>query len=270
MFGSGAWGQTPFRRLAAQMQDVLGDGGVLKEVVREGEGPTVPMDASVSVHLSAFLEYSEQPFQTTRHLKEPRMMKLGRDVSLPGLELGLLTMKKGEFSRFLLLPSYAYGDLGCPPTIPPRATVLFEVHILDFLDSAQVDEFFALTPEEQNAVPLAAVLSVVNAERTFGNHCFRQGRYEDAKDRYKQAITLLQNRDAKDEEERQMVRAVRLPVLLNLSLTYLRLERPTKSLQIGQKALKVDPSSTKALFRCGQPLLPCPRLLFDHLAQFCF
>lgn len=40
--------QTPFQRLAHQMQDVLGDGGILKEVLHEGEGALVPRDASVS------------------------------------------------------------------------------------------------------------------------------------------------------------------------------------------------------------------------------
>ena len=68
------------------------------------------------------------------------------DLTLAGLELGLLTMRKGEFSRFLLQPCYAYGDMGCPPFIPAAAVVLYEVHILDFLDSGQVDEFIALSP----------------------------------------------------------------------------------------------------------------------------
>lgn len=63
-----------------------------------------------------------------------------------GLELGLLTMKKGEFSRFLFQPQYAYGDIGCPPFIPGAATVLYEVHILDYLDSAQVDDVTAMSP----------------------------------------------------------------------------------------------------------------------------
>lgn len=67
-------------------------------------------------------------------------------MTLAGLELGLLTMKKGEFSRFLFEPQYAYGDLGCPPLIPAFAVVLYEVHILDFLDSGQVDDFIELSP----------------------------------------------------------------------------------------------------------------------------
>lgn len=65
---------------------------------------------------------------------------------MAGLELGLLTMKKGEFSRFLFKPQYAYGNMGCPPRIPADAVVLYEVEVLDFLDSGQVDDFTALSP----------------------------------------------------------------------------------------------------------------------------
>ncbi|XP_064208486.1 inactive peptidyl-prolyl cis-trans isomerase FKBP6 isoform X2 [Anguilla rostrata] len=207
--------QSPFQRLAQQMQDILGDRGILKEVIQAGEGPPVPRDASVSIHFSAYLEYSDQPFETTSHLKYPRMMKLGRDVTLYGLELGLLSMRKGEFSRFLFLPRYAYGEIGCPPLIPPSATVLYEVQVLDYLDSAEVDEFFALSP----------------------------------------ALTLLKNREPANEEEGRSIAAMQLPIFLNLSLTLLRLEKPLKALHYGQRALEVDPQNTKALFRCGQACL---------------
>ncbi|XP_055056886.1 inactive peptidyl-prolyl cis-trans isomerase FKBP6 isoform X3 [Misgurnus anguillicaudatus] len=183
--------ETPYQRLAWQMQDILGDGGILKEVIHAGEGPPIPLNASVSIHFSGFLEYSDVPFETTSNQKHPRMMKLGRDVTLYGLELGLLTMKKGEFSRFLFKPRYAYGDIGCPPHIPPLATVLYEVQVLDFFDSAQVDEFMDLTTEEQNAVPLSTLLTVVDTQRNFGNLCFNKKRYEDAKERYQQACLEL-------------------------------------------------------------------------------
>ncbi|XP_020341239.1 inactive peptidyl-prolyl cis-trans isomerase FKBP6 isoform X1 [Oncorhynchus kisutch] len=247
---------SPFHRLGQQMQDILGDGGILKEVVQPGEGPPVPRDSSVSIHFSGFLEYSDRPFETTSHLKYPRMMKLGRDVTLCGLELGILTMRKGEFSRFLFLPEYAYGAMGCPPLIPPVATVLYEVQVLDFLDSAEVDEFFAMSPEEQNTAPLSMLLNVVDTERSFGNRCFNHSRFEDAKDRYKQAVTLLGNRKAEDEEEKRSIVAGQLPIYLNLSLTQLRLDRPLKALEYGHKALKIDPNNTKALFRCGQMFQP--------------
>lgn len=66
-------------------------------------------------------------------------------MTLIGLELGLQTMRRGEFSRFLFQPLYAYGEMGCPPLIPPAATVLYEVQLIDFLDSGQVDDFLALS-----------------------------------------------------------------------------------------------------------------------------
>ncbi|CAB1352389.1 unnamed protein product, partial [Coregonus sp. 'balchen'] len=188
---------SPFHHLGQQMQDILGDGEILKEVVQPGEGPP----------------------------------------------LGILTMRKGEFSCFLFLPEYAYGAMGCPPHIPPVATVLYEVQVLDFLDSAQVDEFFSMSVVEHNTVPLSMLLNVVDTERRFGNHCFNQSRFEDAKDRYKQA---------EGEDEKRSIVAVQLPIYLNLSLTQVRLDRHLKAMEYGHKALEINPNNTKALFHCGQ------------------
>ncbi|XP_075315621.1 inactive peptidyl-prolyl cis-trans isomerase FKBP6 [Odontesthes bonariensis] len=246
---------TPFEQLHQRMNDVLGDGGILKEVIQPGEGPPVPHNASVIIHYSGFLEYSDQPFETTVNFKYPRMMKLGRDVTLAGLDLGLLTMKKGEFSRFLLQPQYAYGEMGCPPFIPSAATVLYEVQIIDYLDSGQVDDFVAMSPEEQNTVPLSTLLEVVGTLRSFGNRCFNQSRYDNAKDRYKQAVILLGNRETQCEPETEKIKTALLPLYLNLSLTELRLDSPHKALKYGSKALEMDSTNTKALFRCGQAYL---------------
>uniref|UniRef100_A0A8C7PWH4 peptidylprolyl isomerase n=1 Tax=Oncorhynchus mykiss TaxID=8022 RepID=A0A8C7PWH4_ONCMY len=215
--------QSPFHRLGQQMQDLLGDGWR----DQEGSGPTWRRPTSAkrfNFNFSGFLEYSDC-------------------LRPPGLELGILTMRQGEFSRFLFLPAYAYGEMGCPPLIPPVATVLYKVQVLDFLDSAQVDDFYlSQTPlslqEEQNTVPLSTLFNVVDTERSFGNRCFNQSRFEDAKDRYKQAVTLLGNREL---EEKRIIAAVQLPIYLNLSLTH--------------KAMEIDPTNTKVLFRCGQAYL---------------
>ncbi len=67
------------------------------------------------------------------------------DVTLYGLELVFLLWRKGEFSRFLSSPNMPMGTLDAPPHIPPLATVLYEVQVLDFLDSVQVDEFMDLS-----------------------------------------------------------------------------------------------------------------------------
>ncbi|CAH2219735.1 inactive peptidyl-prolyl cis-trans isomerase FKBP6, partial [Pelobates cultripes] len=235
------------------MEDVSGDRGVLKEVIRAGSGEKVPHDATVIVKYSGYLEHAERPFNTNCFQRFPKLMKLGEDITLLGMEIGLLTMQKGEISRFLYFPRYAFGNLGCPPLIPPAATVLFEIELLDFLDTAESDSFCNYTQEQQSRFPLDKVLKIAKTEKEFGNYLFKQSRFDDAKDRYKRAFTLLSHRSFLDECS--SLNSALLYVNLNLSLTYLKLERPSRALTYGEKALAIDGNNTKALYRCGQASL---------------
>ncbi|XP_016001971.2 inactive peptidyl-prolyl cis-trans isomerase FKBP6 [Rousettus aegyptiacus] len=245
--------QSPYQRLSQWMLDISGDRGVLKDIIREGAGELVTPDASVLVKYSGYLEHMDKPFDSNC-LRKTRLMKLGEDITLWGMELGLLSMRRGELARFLFKPTYAYGTLGCPPLIPRDATVLFEIELLDFLDSAESDKFCALSSVQQDQFPLQKVLKVAATEREFGNYLFRQNRFYDAKVRYKRALLLLRRRSAPPEEQ-HLVEAAKLLVLLNLSFTYLKLERPTTALRYGEQALIIDRKNAKALFRCGQACL---------------
>ncbi|XP_020752496.2 inactive peptidyl-prolyl cis-trans isomerase FKBP6 isoform X2 [Odocoileus virginianus] len=246
--------RSPYQHLSQRMLDISGDRGVLKDVIREGAGELVTPDASVLVKYSGYLEHMDKPFDSNCFRKTPRLMKLGEDITLWGMELGLLSMRRGELARFLFKPTYAYGTLGCPPLIPPNTTVLFEIELLDFLDSAESDKFCALSAEQQGQFPLEKVLKVAATEREFGNYLFRQNRFYDAKMRYKRALMLLRRRTAPAEEQ-HLVETAKLLVFLNLSFTYLKLERPTMALRYGEQALIIDQKNAKALFRCGQACL---------------
>nr|KAF6440552.1 FKBP prolyl isomerase 6 [Rousettus aegyptiacus] len=226
--------QSPYQRLSQWMLDISGDRGVLKDIIREGAGELVTPDASVLVKYSGYLEHMDKPFDSNC-LRKTRLMKLGEDITLWGMELGLLSMRRGELARFLFKPTYAYGTLGCPPLIPRDATVLFEIELLDFLDSAESDKFCALSSVQQDQFPLQKVLKVAATEREFGNYLFRQNRFYDAKVRYKRALLLLRRRSAPPEEQ-HLVEAAKLLVLLNLSFTYLKLERACLLMTEYQKA----------------------------------
>lgn len=53
---------------------------------------------------------------------------------IPGWELGVETMKKGEICTLTCKPEYAYGKPGKPPTIPRDATLVFEIELLYWED----------------------------------------------------------------------------------------------------------------------------------------
>lgn len=66
-----------------------------------------------------------------------------------------------------------------------------------------------------------------------------------------QALSIL-GLSPSSEAEQHQINASKLLLLLNLSLTYLKLKRPTQALVYGEKALEIDQRNAKALFRCGQ------------------
>lgn len=55
-----------------------------------------------------------------------------------GMELAVQTMRKGEIASFTLAPRFAYDELGAPPKIPPHATVIFEIELLDWVSKVDV------------------------------------------------------------------------------------------------------------------------------------
>ncbi|NWI56927.1 FKBP6 isomerase, partial [Calyptomena viridis] len=207
-----------------------------------------------TVKFSGYLGEWNNLFCSYGHGKYPKLMKLGKDITLLGLELGLLSMARGEVARFTFTPEYAYGRRGCPPSIPPDTTVLFEVELLDFIDSEECDVFLELSDEQQDAFPLEKVLKVAAMEREFGNHFFQKQNFRVAKHRYKRALSIL-GRSCSSEAEQSQINTSKLPLLLNLSLAYLRLECPEQALKYGKKALEMDQGNAKALFRCGQACL---------------
>ena len=72
------------------------------------------------------------PFDSSYKRGVPLTFRVGIGQVVAGWDEAFLTMKKGE-KRTLIIPYWlGYGAKGKPPSIPPKATLVFEVELIDF------------------------------------------------------------------------------------------------------------------------------------------
>uniref|UniRef100_A0A6N2ML40 peptidylprolyl isomerase n=1 Tax=Salix viminalis TaxID=40686 RepID=A0A6N2ML40_SALVM len=110
----------------------IGKNGLKKKLVKEGEGWENPSAGDeVEVHYTGTLLDGTQ-FDSSRERGTPFKFKLGQGQVIKGWDEGIKTMKKGENAVFTIPPELAYGESGSPPTIPPNATLQFDVELLSW------------------------------------------------------------------------------------------------------------------------------------------
>jgi FKBP-type peptidyl-prolyl cis-trans isomerase len=73
------------------------------------------------------------PFDSSSQHPGPFSFRVGvGKAPIKGLDEAFLGMKKGA-RRKLIIPYWlAYGEAGLPPTVPARATVVYDVELVDF------------------------------------------------------------------------------------------------------------------------------------------
>lgn len=103
--------------------------------IREGTGAEAVNDARLTVDYTLWL-YSEtaagnRGIQVESSIgRTPFSFVLGSDEVIEGWNRGLLGMRVGGLRRLIVPPSLGYGDTRSR-TIPPDATLLFEIELLD-------------------------------------------------------------------------------------------------------------------------------------------
>lgn len=104
----------------------------LRYVVRApGEGAPVPAGAELTVHYTGTFLSTGVKFDSSSDRGQPYTFRVGAGAVIKGWDEAFATMRRGE-KRTLIIPYWlAYGDAG-RGAIPPRASLVFEVELLDF------------------------------------------------------------------------------------------------------------------------------------------
>ena len=102
-----------------------------------GTGADAVAGKNVTVHYSGWLydparpESKGKPFDSSRDAGRPFTFSLGAGQVIAGWDQGVQGMKVGGQRRLVIPHHLAYGERGAGGVIPPRASLVFDVELLD-------------------------------------------------------------------------------------------------------------------------------------------
>ena len=98
-----------------------------------GEGPEAEKGNVVEVDYTGTL--TDGTVFDTSEQRGPIEFTLGIGQVIEGWDKGIAGMKVGGSRTLTIAPELAYGEAGYPPTIPPDATLIFEVELVSIKKS---------------------------------------------------------------------------------------------------------------------------------------
>ena len=109
---------------------------LVKTDEQTGDGTEAVAGKQVTVHYSGWLfdaakdDTKGKPFDSSRTRNEPFSFRLGAGQVIQGWDEGVSGMKVGGKRRLTIPPEMGYGARGAGGVIPPNATLVFEVELL--------------------------------------------------------------------------------------------------------------------------------------------
>ena len=108
-----------------------------KQDTRAGDGNEAAAGRNVTVHYTGWLydpgkaDHKGTKFDSSRDRNEPFTFRLGAGEVIRGWDEGVAGMKVGGQRTLTIPPDFGYGARGAGGVIPPNATLLFDVELLD-------------------------------------------------------------------------------------------------------------------------------------------
>ena len=116
--------------VAADAKEKKTASGIVITTLKEGTGASPKSTETVKVHYRGVLENGKE-FDSSYGRGQPATFPLNRVIAC--WTEGVQTMKVGGKAKLLCPANLAYGSRGVPGTIPPDATLIFEVELLEIV-----------------------------------------------------------------------------------------------------------------------------------------
>ncbi len=106
------------------------DSGLRYKVFQDGDGVKAEKGKTVSVHYKGSLT-DGTVFDSSYKRNQPIDFPLGMGQVIPGWDEGIALLKVGDKARFVIPPYLGYGERGAGGVIPPNATLIFDVELVE-------------------------------------------------------------------------------------------------------------------------------------------
>jgi len=99
------------------------------EDIQEGTGTAVKSGDTISINYIGTLQDGTK-FDSSYDRGQPFETQIGVGQVIPGWDQGIIGLKVGGKRKLTIPYQLAYGEQGVPGTIPPKATLIFEVELV--------------------------------------------------------------------------------------------------------------------------------------------
>ena len=221
------------------------DESLMKKVLREAEGWERPKRENVvKIHFTV-ADKAGQVLDDSFSKESGKVLeyRVGSGEVNKALDRIVKDMKKGEQCRVRASPAgnqLVGGTL--IKQLPASTAVVYHVELVDHVKEK---EPYEMNNEEK--------FSSCENRREEGNKFFKQGLWKRATKRYKSALDCVKSDHTfSTAEEKQKGKQAQLRCLLNQSACSIKMEKWKDALEQSTKALEIDASNAKALFRRAQ------------------
>lgn len=112
------------------MSEKITDSGLKYDDITEGDGNVATAGQMVTVHYTGWLTDGNK-FDSSKDRNDPFKFKLGAGNVIRGWDEGVAGMKIGGTRKLTIPANLGYGAQGAGGVIPPNATLVFEVELLE-------------------------------------------------------------------------------------------------------------------------------------------
>jgi peptidyl-prolyl cis-trans isomerase A (cyclophilin A) len=105
--------------------------GLYYVVIKEGAGANPTIGQNVKVHYTGMFNDGKK-FDSSVDRGQPFEFPLGQGRVIKGWDEGIALLNKGEKAKLLIPYTLGYGEAGYPGAIPGKATLIFDVELIDF------------------------------------------------------------------------------------------------------------------------------------------